>query len=801
MRRVVVFILFVSASICQAAITDPKTFFGHDICEDYWLADYTQFSAYWNQLAKESNRIHIISIGKTEEGRDQLMAIITDPSNYRRLELIRKQNAQFALAKDFDDAQAKKLAKNSKAVVWIDGGLHATEVLVAQQLLQTAYDLVSRNDEENKRILRDCVILLGHANPDGMDLVCNWYMRRPVPATRSLEGVPVLYQKYAGHDNNRDFYMSNLKETQNINRIFFEEWFPQIVYNHHQSAPSGTIMYIPPFRNPFNFHIDPIAQIGIDAVGLQMHQRLIAEGLGGTVMRSSAPYSGWWNGGLRTITYFHNMIGILTETWGSPNPTSTPFVKEKQIPNSDWPMPVDVRLWHLRDSLHYEVSANYAILDYASRYRETLVYNQYRMGRNSIERGSRDHWTRYPSRINSLGLDSLTKPEYRDARAYVIPNKQWNPAGRDKFLDMMIRCGVRVQRLKENRRNWATGDYVITCDQAFRPHILDMFEKQDHPDDFQYPGGPPIAPYDNAGYTPAMTMGLEFERIIEGDIVGELKSVLEDVTLGEVDKKPAFPSLASKPRVALWDRYGGSMPSGWTRFVFDRFGIDHKVLFASDINAGELDSSFAAIVFVSGAIPARDPEQSRENRLLTDTTIPFHYRLRMEPLSHARTLPKVREFAEGGGTVFAIGSSASNLARAWNLPVRNALVEKDANGEERNLPSTKFYIPGSVLQVKLNQHRLTRGMPVAIGVMFDESPAFRVEDPSKAQVVAYFDSDNPLRSGWAWGQQYLKDAAAIVEVELGKGRVILCGPEVTFRGQTYASFPILFNSILRRSDQ
>ena len=204
--------------------------------------------------------------------------------------------------------------------MWIDGGLHATETVGSQQLMEMVYQMVSRTDPETMRFLNDVIVLYVQANPDGQELVANWYMREKDPLKRSMNGLPRLYAKYVGHDDNRDFYMSNMKETTNMNRQLFLEWFPQIMYNHHQTGPAGAVVFIPPFRDPFNYNFDPLVPLGIEMVGTAMHSRLVAEGKGGSAMRTGANYSTWWNGGLRTVTYFHNMIGILTEIIGNPDP-------------------------------------------------------------------------------------------------------------------------------------------------------------------------------------------------------------------------------------------------------------------------------------------------------------------------------------------------------------------------------------------------------------------------------------------------------------------------------------------------
>ena len=391
-------------------ITTPKEALGFNLGDDYMVANYTQLEAYWKKLASESDRMKLVSIGKTEEGREQYMAIVSSPANIRNLEKYRQMAGRLARAEGVNEAQAHELAAQGKAVVWIDGGLHASETVGSQQLMETVYQLVSRTDPETMRILNDDIVLCVQANPDGQELVANWYMRgsekadAPLrePAQRSMNNLPRLWAKYIGHDDNRDFYMSNMNETTNMNRVLFLEWYPQIVYNHHQTGPAGGVIFMPPFRDPFNYNFDPLVPLGIDMVGAAMHSRLVAEGKGGSEMRSGSNYSTWWNGGLRTVTYFHNMIGILTEIIGSPTPTTIPVVPAKQLPQGDWPMPATPGIWHYRQSIDYEITNNYAILDLASRYRETFLFNIWRMGMNSIEKGSKDYWTITPKRIDAL---------------------------------------------------------------------------------------------------------------------------------------------------------------------------------------------------------------------------------------------------------------------------------------------------------------------------------------------------------------------------------------------------------------
>src|SRR4051812_35507455 len=374
------------------AITTPKQHFGFNIGDDYQLATYDQFIQYWQKIDKESNRMQVIEIGKSEEGRPQLAAIITAPENFAKLDRYKQIAQQLHRARGISDEQARALAREGKAVVWIDGGLHATEVVGAHQLIETTYQLISRSDEETMRILRDVIVIAVHANPDGMQMVSKCYMQAQDPLQRRTCS-PRLYNKYAGHDDNRDLYMSNLKESQNMNKLMYWEWLPQIMYNHHQSGPAGTVIFSPPFRDPFNYNFDPMIVTGLDMVGAAMHHRFLQEGKPGFTMRSGSSYSTWWNGGLRTTAYFQNIIGLLTEIIGNPTPMSIPPTQSQILPRADLPAPIEPQTWHFRQSIDYSVTANYAVLDLASRYKDQFLFNIYRMGANQIERGSTDHWT------------------------------------------------------------------------------------------------------------------------------------------------------------------------------------------------------------------------------------------------------------------------------------------------------------------------------------------------------------------------------------------------------------------------
>ncbi len=905
-------------------LTAPEDFFGHPIGADYELPNYRDLSDYWEMLAAESPRMTLQSIGETANGRPQLMAIVTSPENHANLERYREISARLALAKGVSEEEARSLARAGKAVVWIDGGLHATEVLGAQQLMETLWQFVSGSDDETMRILDDVIILFVHANPDGMDLVSNWYTRTAEKTERSTRGIPVLYQKYVGHDNNRDFYTSFQPETENMNRQMYRTWYPQIVYNHHQTGPTGTVLFAPPFRDPFNYNIDPMVITGIDLVGAAMHSRFTAEGKPGATRRRGANYSTWWNGGLRTTPYFHNMIGLLTETIGHPTPMEIPLIMERVLPNDNLPAPIAPQPWRFRQSVDYSVTANKAVLDLASRYRETFLYRIWRMGTNSIERGSRDSWTIQPKRVDWLraemsagegetdfarnvggfggtrgtreDYDKLFDPALRDPRGYILPADQPDFPTATKFVNSLLETGVTVERATSDfvveGKSYPAGSFVVRTAQAFRPQVLDMFEPQDHPNDFSYPGAPPTPPYDNAGWTLAIQMGVQFDRILEGfdgpfeeiaewnaapppgEVTGadgaagflfsheandafvainrlqasehEVFWLTEPLAVGGMTHPagafyvksmgrtaddarrlasdlgldfhglPDHPQSSAlrlrTPRIALWDTYGGSMPSGWIRWILEQFGYtDFEVVFAPDLDAGGLADDYDVIIFPHGAIGqafanrAMAAEDSARQALARSfgfggpdpESVPAEYRDRLGRVTPAATLPALADFLQDGGSIVTIGGSTA-LGRALGLPLENHLAKSGGENPTRE----EYYVPGSILEVRTDNSRLVAaGTPERVAVSFNNSPVFSpsslraASEAGQVAPLAWFDTDEPLLSGWAWGQERLEEGVTMAEAQVGEGRLYLFGPLITRRAQPHATFKFLFNAI------
>jgi hypothetical protein len=892
----------------QAQITTPREHLGFNIGDDYHLVTYTQYESYVRKLAEESPRMVLEEIGQTAEGRPHLMAIITSPENHRNLARYKEISRRLAMAEGLTDDEARTLADEGKAVVWIDGGLHGTEIVGTHQLPVLIYEMVSRTDAETMRFLENVILLAPHANPDGMELVSSWYMRHENPEDRSTRGIPRLYHWYVGHDNNRDGYMNNMPETENMSRVLYREWFPQIMYNPHQTGPVGTILFAPPFRDPFNYNIDPLVIMGIEGVAAEMHGRLIAEGKFGSTMRSGAGFSTWWNGGQRTTPYWHNMIGLLTEINGNPTPMDIPLVPNRQLAHSDLPYPVPPQRWHFQQAIDWSITIDRAVIDYGARNRDKLLYNQYIMAKNSIERGSRDHWTIHPQRIAALeeaatgsGADVATAnvagygargvpahlyeevlhdPDHRDPRGYILPADQADFPTATKFVNTLMKSGVAIHRATADFRvggkSYPQGSYVVKAAQAYRPFVIDMFEPQDHPNDFAYPGGPPIAPYDATGWTLAFQMGVEFDRILDGfdgpfemledfaetpagtvsnaqgargfmlshdyvdafTAINRLMDTGENVywlsqpvtadgtqypagttyirsrrgTQGRLEQMASelgldFHGVSSMPRtdalqlgdvrIGLWDRYGGSMPSGWTRWLFEQFEFPFEVVYPPRLDQGNLNRDFDVLVFPTGAIPdevALADEGPYSTQNFDPATVPEEYRDRLGGVSTDVTVPQLREFLEEGGTIIAIGTSA-NVATHLGLPVGNHLVDGSGN----DIPREEYFIPGSILQTRVdNTNPVAYGMGEHVDMMFNRSPVLRLEAGAEAQGVrrvAWYDSAAPLRSGWAWGQEHVRNGLAAVEADVGDGKLYIFAPEVLYRGQPHKTFTLVFNGI------
>ena len=234
-----------------------------------------------------------------------MILLISAPENLENLGRYQQIQRQLALpnkstTKD-SSAELDALAEEGKAVVLINCNLHSTEIASSQMAMEFAYQFATSETPQIKEILENVIILLiPSANPDGLDIVVDWY-NRTVGTPYEGSEIPWLYHKYTGHDNNRDWFMLTQIETQLLTRVLYEEWFPEVVYDVHEMSYRGPRFVIPPYFEPVNPNIPPLLQRTLSLIGAQLAFDLTSEGFTGVL--SSAVYDTWWHGGFRTVPY------------------------------------------------------------------------------------------------------------------------------------------------------------------------------------------------------------------------------------------------------------------------------------------------------------------------------------------------------------------------------------------------------------------------------------------------------------------------------------------------------------------
>jgi hypothetical protein len=849
----------ITALTAQTPVPTPESVIGFAPCSDYKLATYEVIADYFRKLDAASDRMQLFEVGKTAEGRTQILTVISSEANLRDLSKYKQIARMLALNRDennrpLSDERARQLAREGKAVIWIDFGLHATEVAHSQTAPWMAWKAVTEETEEMKEI-RDKVIfvLVPNLNPDGGTLVANWYTKNlGKPWEMQL---PELYQKYVGHDNNRDWFMFNQPESKNIAKQLYEEYFPQIVYNQHQTAPFPARIFVPPFEDPSNFNIPPLVMRGINTVGDAITRRLDQEGKVGAISRVN--FDTWWNGGMRTAPYFHNMVGILTET---AHATATPadydparFPKrfsngESTLePSTYYPSPYKGGHWVFKNSCEYMITGSMAVLDIGAKRRQEWLYDIYQMARDAMKAGANE--------------------------TYVIPAEQWDPQAAVRMVNVLRIGGVDIERatasFSANGKQYAAGSFLIRGAQAWSPYVRDLLNPQVYPDRRLFPDGPPEPPYDISGWTLNMQMGVAVDRITSGPVTAQAEKVTAAVyapgavsatakaayaldprtnesfiainrllkggdivyratgpveiggkswpagtflvsagqgtharveqaakalglQIAALDSNPAGEMMRVKaPRVGLYNAWGGNMDEGWTRWVLEQYEFPYTTVRDKDLRAGNLRARFDVILL---------PDSTYESMVsgLAPGSMPDEYVGGMTP----RGVTNLLQFTSDGGTLVAQDGASELPLTIMGLPVRNSVA---------SLRNNEFYIPGTLLRLTVNNtNPVAWGMPTEVAAFFTHSPVFEVgrrrnrfddsgdssaAKPAGVNVVATYPSKDVLMSGWLMGERYLFNKAAIVEAAIDKGRVVLLGFRVQHRGQPHATFKLLFNSI------
>ncbi len=804
------------AAACFAAVPTPASHFGYTPGDDYKLADSAEIFAYFHKVAASSDRIKLAEFGHSSEGRPMLVAFISSPDNLRKLARLRQVNARLALGQAPPE-EAVTLAGEGRAVVWIDSGLHASEVAPAQQAPLLAYRILTDESAEAEAVRRNVILMqVPVINPDGLDMVSHWY-RKNVGTPYENAPMPWLFQKYAGHDNNRDWFMLNLEETRNVTRLLFREWFPHIVYNQHQAPPFPARIFVPPYAEPMNPDIPAAVMEGINKLGSAMRERFAREDKLGVL--SYYGFDAWWNGGLRSAPAFHNMHGILTETAGNsyatpktyapadlqpafPNGTST------REPSMFYERPWPGGKWALRDAVDYMLTADMALLTEAAAHRTDWLLKSYQMARQAIAAGG------------------VGKPY-----AYVIAEKQWDWPTTWDFLERLSLAGIDVHRARAafqaNGKPYAAGTLVIPAAQPFRAYLIDLLEPQVYP-------AMKERPYDITGWTLPMQMGVAVDRINE-PFDAALDSVTEFPGHGSVEAKGEVPTLdhrennsfvataslldhgtairwaadgtimvgtaatpqpafeLRRPRVALYQPWTTNADEGWTEWVLDRYHVPFTVLHNEDFAKSDFRTRFDSIILAAQAPSSimngwRSGELSgRREGAQSEVMV---QRPEYSGGIGAEGVVALQKFVRAGGTLIALDTAAELPREFFPLPILN-------------VGGAPFSCPGSLLRLTVDPSQpIAFGMPqetiafVSGGEAFDVNlaPEYNRGD-REIRIAARFAARDLLSSGFLAGEKGVLGKAALVDARYGSGHVIMFAFRPQFRGQPFGTFKFLLNAV------
>lgn len=812
------------------SIPAPETVLGFKVGADRKLAKWETFVAYFRKLTTASDRIRLDELGKTTLGRPFVVATISAPENLARLAEIKEQQRKLGdprvLAKQGNpDELASALIQSGKTVVVITCSIHATEVGGTFTATELAFRLTSENNEHLKNILDNTVILLVPSlNPDGTDIVAEWYFKTLGTPSEGT-APPELYHHYTGHDNNRDWYAFTQVETQLTVDKILNVWRPQILHDVHQMGAASARFFTPPYTEPWEPNVDPAIIAGVNALGTAMAWDVTAQGKSGVVI--NGVYDAW--SPARAYTHYHAGLRILSETASArlATPIEMPFQRlaagigyDGKVASWNFPKPWPGGRWTLRDVVDYQMAGAMALLTHAAKYREQHLRNFYEVSKRAALPGDAAKGQPYaiilpepelPASLKdavarlktgmkktagSTGTDK-EKHEQDEALVGKISNEPSTTAevsyyfkteGLDRVLAILKRGGVEVQRASQDfsadGKRYPAGTHLVFMQQPYAAFAKTLLEAQRYPDLREYPGGPPKRPYDVTAHSLTLLMNVQAVFAKEPFTV-EAKPEPYGTVIQSLKRSN------SPVRLGMYKSYAAAMDEGWTRWVFDQYKFPYQSLLDGEARAGKLNEKFDAIL-----LPDQTPralfsglpgpgQQNPEGRGENAGSYPLEF---AGGLGDAG-VTALREFVEAGGTLIALNNATNFAIDYLRLPVRNVL---------RGVANKDFYCPGSILRTELLvDNPLTFGLERESIAWFEQSPAFEIVDANAAKAIAkYPENGSALLSGWVLGDQRLRGKAALVEVKLGKGRVILFGFRPQYRGQSLATLPLLFNAIL-----
>jgi Zinc carboxypeptidase len=723
------------------------------------LLDWDKVVSYYQALSKTSDKIRVQELGKTAEGRPFIAATISSAETLRNLDHYREIQAKLADPRRTTPEESARLIAEGKTVVVITCSIHATEVASTHSAIQFVYNLLTQDTPKFRAILDNVIIVLVPSqNPDGVDIVTRWY-RKTLGTAYEGTPPPELYQKYLGHDNNRDWYIFTQPE-QRLTAVLENSWHPQIVYDVHQQGSFASRMFVPPWLNPIDPNVDAtLAQEG-NYLGLAMAADLTAAGKKGVV--TNALYDFW--APARQYIAYHGGIRILSEAASAS--LATPLtLRPDQIQTTglgynprerswNYLEPWEGGTWRIGDIVDYQLIAFESLLYQAALRRADLLRNFYELNARSVAR---------------------TSPY-----AFVIPREQADVGAARKMLDLLSFGDVEIARASyafdAGGKRYAEGSYIIRMQQPNSSYAKTLLERQHYPDIRLYRGGPPQQPYDVTAQTLPLLMGVETDTIDTPFRVAS-KPVTAFEFQGAAPGGVDFWRAAKKTsRIALYKSYVPAIDEGWTRWLLEDFGFPYTSLLNPDIDAGNLRQRFDVIVFP-------DQPASQIAAGYEPGTMPQEYTGGL----NSKAAANLKTFAEQGGTLVFLNRSANYAVEHLHLDVKNVVA---------GVSSREFYSPGSLLNATLDTHEpIANGLPENIAIWSEESPAWEVPAGSKDGIVIRYPDDHVLASGWLLGEAYIKGRAALVDVPIGQGRAVLFGFRPQYRAQSYQAFKLFFNSL------
>lgn len=753
-------------SVAQRAhspVPSPASVIGFVPGTDQKLPEWKQVAAYFHALEKASPRIQVHTLGKTTLGRPFLAAYIGDSATIANLPRYRDIQRLLSDPRLTTPGQVTRLQADGKLVILVTSSIHSTEVGGILTPLMLAQKLVGDEDEATRTIRRNTiVILVPSLNPDGVDIVGDWY-RSSLGKPWEGSGPPVLYHHYTGHDNNRDWYAFTQVETQMVIDSLYNQWHPAIVNDIHQQGSGGTRIFIPPYMDPIEPNIDPILMAGVAQMGKAMTWRMTADGFTGIANNTS--YDAWTPA--RAFQHYHGAIRILTETASAAlaSPITVAFDSLRPGYNVD-PRKTGVDFlttwpggkWTIGDIVRYQTEASMVLLSQAAENHGEWVRSYSQVERNGV-----------------MGNRALGRADW--PATIVIPAQPARDTAVNAALRILQRGQVDVRRASSafsaNGKQFPAGSYIVYTAQPYGAFAKTLLENQHYPNLFEYPGGPPKRPYDVTAHTLPLLYGFDVSFV--HDSVAVASTALAPVR--QIPWVATGLSNNKARRIAMFQNWSPSMDEGWTRWVFDQYHVPYTMITAKDIRAGNLASRFDAIIL---------PDQNARQIAAGPRG---EYPDSLKGGLGDEGAKQIAAFVNAGGTLVAFNDASNYAIEALALPVRNTL---------EGLKSSDFYAPGSIFKVEFDRtNPLAAGMTAPeSAVWFEGSPAFEVTDAARATVVARYPAQgDPLLSGWLLGGDRVNGKAAMVDVKQGKGHVVLFGFRPQYRAQSMSTYPLLWNAL------